>query len=382
MQGSGRHEAQAAAASARLLDAVMTRLREDYVDTISTDDMYRRTASGFVKEVDDAHGELLTPARYGKALELRRARSADVGIAVDIRDGVVTVVAALAGTPADSAGIRSGDHIIAVNGKTTLGLGIEEVEAALRGPAGSTVKLTLDREGQGLTGEHPVLTLTRRDIAVRPVRRTGLANGVGYVELVTFDERAASDLRRAIDSLRARGARSVILDLRRNPGGSLEHGVAVAELFLDPGQGVARSRGRTAASEETFRDRAPQHWPAMPIVALVDSGSASASEVVAGALKDNRRAVLVGARTFGKGSTQSIFPLNDGYAVRLTTARWLTPSGRPIERDSASGVTPDVAVPAPPDTLRRTVDPVLRRAMALLSGVATEQQLQERVRRK
>ncbi|HEU4993181.1 MAG TPA: S41 family peptidase [Gemmatimonadaceae bacterium] len=385
IQGSGRRNAQAATASLRLLDEVMARLREDYVDTMSIEEMYRRTASGFVKEVDDSHGELLTPQRYRQALALTRSRTAGVGIDVDIRDGVVTVIAAAAGSPADSAGIRSGDLIMAIDGKSTLGLGIEEVETALRGQPGSTVKLTLDRPGIGLTSEHPVIPLTRRAIETRPVRRIGLANGVGYVELAAFDANAAADLRRVVDSLRARGARSLILDLRRNAGGPLDQGVAVAELFLDPGAVVASTRGRSAALNQTFRDRAPQPWSGMPVVALTDSGSASAAEIVAGALKDNRRAVLVGAPTFGKGSTQTIFPMQGGYAVRLTTARWFTPGGHRVEGDTANvGIAPDVGVSAaaivsggaqPPDA-------TLLRAMELLAGVTTTQQLIERARRK
>jgi carboxyl-terminal processing protease len=377
--------ADASTGSAHLLDQVMARLSSSYVDSIGLDDMYHRAASGFVKEIDDPYSVLLTPERYRRLREVTIGRYAGVGVELDMRGGFVTVIAPLAGTPADSAGIKPGDHVLAVDGKSTRGLTIEEVQAALRGAPGTKVKLSLERGT-----EKPAFTLTRREIAYHPVQRAEVITGVGYVDLATFSEHAAVEVRRAIDSLRRSGARSLILDLRANPGGLLEQGISVADLFLNPGQTIVSTRGRSAATDHAFNDQSPQLWPDLPIVALVDSGSASAAEIVAGALQDNGRAVLVGSRTHGKGSAQSIFPISGGYALKLTTARWFTPAGRTIERDSATGgITPDVKVARDErsTTVRNArfplaMDPVVQRAIALLDGVTTPDQLRARAPKK
>jgi len=373
-------EAGASTASIRLLDQVMSRLRQDYVDSISTDDMYRRAASGFVKELDDPYSVLLTPERYRRLRELTSGRYAGIGVEIDLRDGFITVIAPLAGTPADSAGIRPGDRITSIDGKPTHGLTMEEVQAALRGAPGTKVKLGLDRDA-----DHPVMTLTRREIVYHPVQRSALFGSAGYVDLATFSERAAGELRHTIDSLRAAGARSLILDLRENPGGLLEQGISVADLFLDKGQTIASTRGRMPESNHEFDDDEAQRWRGMPIVVLVDSGTASAAEIVAGAVQDNKRAVLVGSPTYGKGSAQSIYPMTDGYALKLTSARWFTPNGKTIERDSTKGgITPDVVV-RPPEaeqplaTRDPATDPVVRRALELLNGVRTPDELRARV---
>jgi carboxyl-terminal processing protease len=359
--------------------------------------MYRRAASGFTKELDDPYSVLLSPDRFRRIREMTSGKYPGIGVELDLRDGFVTVIAPLAGTPADSAGIKPGDHIIAINDSPTHGLTMEEVQSALRGPAGTKVKLSIERDD-----EHPVYTLTRRVIVFHPVQRSDLINGVAYIELATFSERAANELQRTIDSLRSKGARSLILDLRENPGGLLEQGIAVADLFLDRGQTIASTRGRTAESNQEFDDENAQRWPELPIVALVDSGSASAAEIVAGALQDNGRAVLVGTPTYGKGSAQSVFPIADGYALKLTTARWFTPNGKSIERDSTmGGITPDVTVRptaattvATDTTLSRTparrpvptalappiaIDPMVAKAMQLLDGVTTSDELRARV---
>lgn len=375
MQSGAWQEAGAAPASAQLLDQVMTRLERDYIDSLSRDDMLHRAATGFVKELGDPYSVLLTPDRAKQLDETTSGRYPGVGLALDLRDERVTVIAPLRGTPADSAGIASGDHIVAVNGKTTRGKTMEEVQHELRGRAGTAVTLTVERGG-----ERREVTLTRRMIVYHPVQRTGVSNGIGYVQLATFSEDAARELRRTVDSLRARGARSLILDLRGNPGGLLEQGIEVADLFLDKGQLIVSTRGRTPESDQEFTDEAPQRWPSMPIVTLVDSGTASASEIVAGALQDNGRAALIGSRTYGKGSAQSVFPVTEGYALKLTTARWFTPKGRTIARDSTSardstagGILPDIVV---------TDTSAMQRAMRILQGVTTPAELRARLPRR
>lgn len=377
MQSGAWREASAVTASPRLLEQVMARLSRDYIDTISVDDMYRRAAFGLVKQLDDAHSALLTPDRVRRLREATTGRYAGVGLELDMRDGFVTVIAPLAGTPADSAGIRPGDRLVTVNDKPTHGRAMEEVQQMLRGPVGSTIKLGIERGDAS-----PTFTLTRREIVYHPIQRSFVtANGIGYVELATFSEIAARELKQTVDSLRSRGARSLILDLREDPGGLLDQGVAVSELFLDPRQVIVSTRGRVPEANHQFLDQARQAWPGMPVVALVDSGSASAAEIVAGALQDNGRAVLVGSPTYGKGSAQAVYPVSGGNALKLTTARWFTPAGRSIERDSArGGITPDVVEHGGSDA--GPTDAAFNRAVRLLTGVRTPEELRARVPRR
>lgn len=381
-------EATAATASARLLDQVITRVRQDFIDTLSLDELQRRAAIGFVRELDDPHSVLLSEDAFRRLREAATGRYAGIGIEIDLRDGFVNVIAPLAGTPADSAGIRPGDRIVAVNGKPTTGLSMEEVQQALRGSPGTAVTLSIERDEQPAQA----ITLRRTRITYHPVQRTRLMAGqVGYVRLAAFSETAQREVRQAVDSLRRLGARSLILDVRENPGGLLEQGIEVADLFLDAGKVIASTRGRTPEADQEFVDESAQRWPSLPVVVLTDSGSASASEIVAGALRDHGRAVLVGSRTYGKGSAQSVFPVTAGRALKLTTALWFTPDGRSIQGDSTeSGIPPHVEVrpaPAPLDSIGARGEPawpagdvVLARALQLLEGVTTPDELRRRVR--
>ena len=347
--------------SARLFEQVVERVRALYIDSVSVDDLYRKAAVGLAREIDDPYSMVLSGDAYRRLRETASGEYPGIGVELDLRDGFVTVIAPIAGAPADSAGVRAGDRIVAVNGRSTIDLPMEEVQQLLRGAAGTQVRLTVQR-GFAETQE---LTLRRRRIRLHPVRRTAMpAAGVGYVELVTFSDSTVAELARAVDSLRAAGARSLILDLRQNPGGLLEQGIAVADLFLDAGQVIVSIRGRTPDADQDFTDGAPERWKGMPVAVLVDSGSASASEIVAGALQDHDRAEVLGTATYGKGSAQSVFPLVGERALKLTTARWFTPDGRSIDRDSTSGgITPDVVVRRDP---AGAVDPVLARAIEML----------------
>jgi carboxyl-terminal processing protease len=390
MQSGAWSEASASSATPRLYEQVLARIRNDYIDSISVDEMHRRAAFGLVKELDDAYSALLEPERITRLRESTTGQYAGIGVEIDMRDGYVTVIAPLAGTPADSAGIVPGDRIVSVDGRATHGLTMEEVEQAMRGAAGSTVRLGVER-GAGTAGDVEDLTFTlrRRTIRYHPVQRSELLPGaVGYVRLATFSEQAARELRVAIDALRSRGAKSLILDLRENPGGLLEQGIEVAELFLDPGQTVASTKGRMRDANDVFTDRTRQYWPDLPVVALIDSGTASAAEIVAGALQDNERAVIVGSPSYGKGSAQSLFPLTREHLLKLTTARWFTPKGRTIERDSTrGGISPDIAVRDTVSIMRESVgrqllsaDAVVVRAHQLLQGVVSPTALRARMR--
>jgi len=336
-------------AGARLFDEVLAHVRRDYVDTLPDSLLYRKAVSGVLGELHDPHTVFLDQRRLSRLDESTSGHYAGVGIQMDVRDSGITVVATLHGTPAEEAGMASGDRIVEIDGKSARALTPEEALKTLRGQPGSKVRVVVDRPG---VTAPLTFTLTRREIQVNPVQHALLLqDGVGYVDLSVFSSEAASDLGQAIDSLRAAGARSLVLDLRGNPGGLLDQGIGVADLFLDAGQAIVSTKGRSADENRAFADRAPQRWGNVPLVVLTDSGSASASEIVAGALQDHDRALVVGTATYGKGSAQRVFRIRDG-AVKLTTALWYTPSGRSINRPrSTDGADDDDA--AQPDSIKR-----------------------------
>jgi carboxyl-terminal processing protease len=328
-----------------LFDEVLQHVRRDYVDTLSDSTLYRHAVDGVLHELRDPHTVFLDPRRLGRLDESTSGHYAGVGIQMDVRDSGVTVVGTLPGSPAEEVGLVVGDRIVSIEGKPTVGLTSEEALKALRGAAGTTVHVAIARPG---VAERIPFTLTRRNIEVNPVQHASLVgDGVGYVNLTVFSTAAANDLRSAIDSLRAAGAHSLVLDLRGDPGGLLGQGIDVADLFLDAKQPIVATKGRDASETHAFDDRAAQRWPDMPIVVLTDSASASASEIVAGALQDHDRAVIVGTATYGKGSAQRVFRIDNG-ALKLTTALWYTPSGRSINRPRTP-VTDDEDA-APPKT--------------------------------
>jgi len=336
-------------AGARLFDEVLAHVRRDYVDTLPDSLLYRKAVSGVLGELHDPHTVFLDQRRLSRLDESTSGHYAGVGIQMDVRDSGITVVATLHGTPAEEAGMASGDRIVEIDGKSARALTPEEALKTLRGQPGSKVRVVVDRPGVTVP---LTFTLTRREIQVNPVQHALLLqDGVGYVHLSVFSSEAASDLGQAIDSLRAAGARSLVLDLRGDPGGLLDQGIGVADLFLDAGQAIVSTKGRSADENRAFADRAPQRWGNMPLVVLTDSGSASASEIVAGALQDHDRALVVGTATYGKGSAQRVFRIRDG-AVKLTTALWYTPNGRSINRPrSTDGADDDDA--AQPDSIKR-----------------------------
>ena len=330
MQAGYGATSAAPATRARLFDEVLRHVENFYIDTVSETDLYRKAVDGVLLELHDPHSVFLPPDRLAKLNESTTGRYAGVGIQMDVRDGWITVVAPLPGTPAQRAGIETGDRVVEIDGRTTRAWTSDEAVKALRGAPGSTVRVLVERPG---TATRLPFSLTREEIRFHSVQHAlMLRDSIGYVDLTIFSENSDQELRAAIDSLRGRGMRALIFDLRGDPGGLLDQGVAVADLFLDPGQKIVSMRGRTRESERDFVDRLPQSWPQMPIVVLVDSGSASASEIVSGALQDHDRALIVGQTSYGKGSAQSLFPLSDSSALKLTTALWYTPSGRSINR--------------------------------------------------
>src|SRR5829696_1852443 len=315
---------------ARLFDDVLGHVNAYYVDSIGETDLYDRATRGMLEQLKDPYSVLLTGDDYKALTEQTSGNYAGLGIQIDVRDGWITVVAPLPETPAERAGVETGDQIIEVDGKSTEGWKNDQAVKALRGEAGSKIVITVRRSGI----PDPIkYRLTRAQIHMRSVPQGTLFDaGVGYISLNPVSETSAEELRQEIAGMKGKGMKSLIMDLRGNPGGLLDQGVKVADLFLDSRQEIVSTRGRARGSTKEFFDEARQVWPDLPIVVLVNDGTASAAEIIAGALQDHDRAVVVGAPTFGKGLVQTLFPLGEGVALKLTTARWYTPSGRTIQR--------------------------------------------------
>ncbi len=337
---------------ARLFDQVLGAVATRYVDSLDASAIYDKAVAGLLRELKDPYTTFLAEDRLRRLNEQMSGTYVGVGLQMDIRDGWPTVIEPVVGGPSFRAGIIAGDRLVKVAGEPTKGWTREEASKALRGPPGSKVAFEIERGDQRVT-----ITVQRDAVHLRAVTRvTLLPNMVGYVDLNVFNQTTSDELQAAVDSLILRGARSLIVDLRGNPGGLLEQGVGVAELFLDRGQGIVQLRARPGQPPQTLSDTFPQRWPTMPVAVLIDRGSASASEIVAGALQDHDRALIVGLTSYGKGSAQNVYPLISGGALRLTTARWYTPAGRSISkpqpRDPDDEVDTENAVALPSDTLR------------------------------
>jgi carboxyl-terminal processing protease len=315
---------------ARLFDDVLSHVHNYYVDSLGESDLYDKATNGMLEELKDPYSVLLTGDDYRALTEQTSGNYAGLGIQIDVRDGWITVVAPLPDTPAERAGIQTGDQIIEVDGKSTEGWKNDQAVKALRGDPGSKIAVKVRRSG---IADPITFDLTRATIHIRSVPPgTLFEGGIGYISLNPVAETSAQELRDEITGMRSKGMKSMVLDLRLNPGGLLDQGVKVAELFLDKGQEIVSTKGRARGSSKEFYDEVKQLWPDLPIVVLVNEGTASAAEIIAGALQDHDRAVVVGSPTFGKGLVQTLFPLGDGVALKLTTARWYTPSGRTIQR--------------------------------------------------
>jgi carboxyl-terminal processing protease len=315
---------------ARLFDDVLSHVSAYYVDSLGETDLYQKATNGMLEELKDPYSVLLTGDDYKALTEQTSGNYAGLGIQIDVRDGWITVVAPLPDTPAERAGIETGDQIVEVDGKSTEGWKNDQAVKALRGEPGSRVTIAIRRAG---IPDAIKYNLTRAQIHIRSVPPgTMFDAGVGYISLNPVSETSADELREEITAMKRKGMKSLILDLRLNPGGLLDQGVKVADLFLDTKQEIVATKGRARGSTREFYDEARQLWPDLPIVVLVNDGTASAAEIIAGALQDHDRAVVVGSPTFGKGLVQTLFPLGDGVALKLTTARWYTPSGRTIQR--------------------------------------------------
>ena len=320
-----------------LFGDVFQRVREDYVEEMSEEDLISNAIKGMLTSLDP-HSNYLPSEAFDKMKVRTKGEFGGLGIEITMEDGLVKVVSPIDETPADIAGIEAGDLIIQIGEEEVLGLTLAEAVELMRGPVGTDLDITILREGN----EPFTVTITRDTIKMRAVRFESYDN-VGYIRLTTFSEQTTPGLIKAIDDLKDEHGdklSGIILDLRNNPGGLLSEAISVADTFLDKGE-IVSTRGRHEDETSRYYASSGDEVDGMPIVVLINSGSASASEIVAGALKDHHRALVMGTRSFGKGSVQSIIPLPGHGAMRLTTARYFTPSGVSIQ---ATGIEPDIMV--------------------------------------
>lgn len=317
----------------RVLQEVVDRVESSFVDEVDASRLYDSAIDGLIRDLGDPHSSFM-PASQFENLRIRtEGEYGGVGLEVVQRNGYVTVVSPIPGGPGGRMGIRAGDQFFEIEGVPADTMVTDQAVELLRGREGTAVHVKMLRPGV----DEPIdFQITREVIRLRAVPfATMLDDGIGYVPLLTFRETSEEEVRAAVDSLRAEGMRGLILDLRGNPGGLLDQGIAVTDLFLESGQTIVETRGRAADQSDIFRADSPDRYPGMPVVTLVDGSSASASEIVAGALQDYDRAVLVGETTYGKGSVQSLYRLTGGDVLRLTTAKWYTPLGRSIHAEPA-----------------------------------------------
>lgn len=318
-------------------------VHDKYVDPDDVDyeELTQAALQGMLRSLDP-HSELLVQSKYEDLQSQTRQEFGGIGIQIERRDERITVIAPIAGTPGERAGIMPGDQIIKVDDIGTEDAAIDKIVELLRGAPGEKVQLTLNRPQ---TGEVLEKTIVREVIQIDSVRNEHLIDGkIGYVQITQFGDRTGSELVAALDSLEEQGMRGLIIDLRNNPGGLLTASVEVAQPFFERNELVVYTQGRDESSRYEIRAGRNGKERNYPIAVLINSGSASASEIVAGALQDTKRAVIVGETSFGKGSVQSIYPLRNESALRLTTAKYYTPSGKVIHE---RGVIPDIVVELP-----------------------------------
>jgi carboxyl-terminal processing protease len=326
--------------------SVLAIVQKNYVEPVTTKKLIDGAISGMLASLDP-HSAYLTPDLYRDLEVETRGSFGGLGIEITIKNGALTVVAPIEDTPAYRAGLKAGDQIIKIDDDFTKDMSLTEAVKRMRGPKGSKIKLTIHREN---VPELFTVTLARDVIKIQSVKAKMLPEGYGYIRVTTFQENTGDGVEKAIDDFEAKNhgkIKGMVFDLRDNPGGLLNQAVKVSDDFLDGGL-IVYTQGREENQQQKYFSHKKKDFVDYPMVVLVNGGSASASEIVAGALQDQRRAVILGTQTFGKGSVQTILPLDDHSALRLTTARYYTPTGRSIQ---AVGITPDVDVEPPKETL-------------------------------
>jgi carboxyl-terminal processing protease len=324
----------------KLFTEVLSIVQNQYVDEVPPRELIYSAIKGTLRGLDP-HSSFLDPESYREMQVETSGSFGGLGIEITLRDDILTVVAPIEGTPAYRAGIQPGDRIVKIDGIVTKDMQLSDAVKRMRGKPGSKVTIAVGREGWT---EPKDFDITREQIRVQSVRTHDLSNGIGYLRVRQFQEQTAHDVEAALDKFAKSGTKAMVLDLRNNPGGLLTSAVEVAEKFLEDGKLVVYTEGRVRNQNMRFSAHAKKPLSTIPMVILINQGSASASEIVAGALQDYNRAVLVGTQTFGKGSVQTIIPLSDGSGLRLTTAKYFTPKGRSIH---GKGIAPDIVVELP-----------------------------------
>ena len=317
---------------------VLTLVQQFYVDQVNIRSMMRGAINGMLSSLDP-HSGYMSPEDFQELEEETTGSFTGVGIEVTIRDGILTAVAPIEGTPADRLGVKPGDQILRIDGMLTKNMTLMEAMKKMRGPKGSTITLSIQRpEWRGSRN----FTLVREDIPLFSVKSMELEPGYGYIRISNFQDSTTEDVLSALDALRARHPlKGLVLDLRNNPGGLLDQAIKVADIFLDHGV-IVSTRSRNNQEQILYEAHPDTRVESYPMAVLINGGSASGAEIVAGALQDHKRARILGTTSFGKGSVQTIIPLPDGAGIRLTTAKYYTPSGDSIQ---ATGIRPDIVTP-------------------------------------
>ena len=319
--------------------SILSMLQENYVEEIKAKEVIDGAINGLLLSLDP-HSAYLNPENYQEFQNDTQGSFTGIGIEIIMRDGIITVISPIEGTPAAEAGIKAQDKIIKINGEQTKGKTPLDAVKLLRGPKGSEVTISIFRDGWQ---ELKDITLIRDVIPVHSVKSSFIKPGFAYVRVSNFQRNTTKEFKNHLEKLKQENAlRGLIIDLRNNPGGLLNQAVSVADIFLDEGL-IVYTRGRKQEQDLTFEAKKEGTMSNYPLVVLVNEGSASASEIVAGAIQDHQRGVIVGTTTFGKGSVQTIIPLSNGAGLRMTTAHYYTPKGRSIQ---ATGIVPDITVEA------------------------------------
>lgn len=336
---SANAEAQTEYENLQLFTDVLSIVRKSYVEEVDMNKLIYGAINGMLASLDP-HSSFLPPDMYKEMKIDTSGEFGGLGIEITVKDGILTIVSPIEDTPADEAGLQAGDQIVKIEDKITKDMGIMDAVKLMRGPKGAPINLTVMRDSFEKPRE---FTLVREIIKVKSIKARTLEDGFGYVRVAQFQERTAEDLHAALKKMRDENGgdlHGLILDLRNDPGGLLDQAVKVADTFLVEGL-IVYTEGREAGAQMKFTATAEGTEPTYPIVALINGGSASAAEIVAGALQDHGRAVVMGTQSFGKGSVQTIMPLSDSSGLRLTTAKYYTPNGTSIQ---AKGITPDIEV--------------------------------------
>jgi carboxyl-terminal processing protease len=359
----------------RLFTEVLSIVQNQYVDEVPPKELIYSAIKGTLRGLDP-HSSFLDPESYREMQVETSGSFGGLGIEIALRDDVLTVVAPIEGTPAHRAGLQPGDRIVKIDGLGTKDMQLADAVKRMRGRPGTKVTISVVREGWV---DPKDIDIVREQIRVQSVRTHDLGQGIAYLRLRQFQEQTAHDVETAMDKFVKNGAKALVLDLRNNPGGLLTAAVEVSEKFLDDGKLVVYTEGRVRNQNMRFAAHAKKPYQQLPMVVLVNQGSASASEIVAGALQDYGRAVIVGTQTFGKGSVQTIIPLSDGSGLRLTTAKYFTPKGRSIH---GKGIAPDIVVELPKEATQKppALDPLedlkkdvqLQRALDVLKGLRAQ----------